>query len=127
MAEFKRKQGEKARKDGKTAEIKAAIFLSLKGYRILEKNFRPPRGSGAGEIDLIALKSDVLVFVEVKLRKNKTDAAESVSYSVRQRRIRGALYFLSLHPEFENFEKRFDVILMTPFSLPEHIKNAFQV
>ena len=79
MAEFKRKQGEKARKDGKSAEIKAAIFLSLKGYRILEKNFRPPRGSGAGEIDLIAIKSDVLVFVEVKLRKSKTDAAEAVS------------------------------------------------
>ncbi len=127
MTEFKKEKGTKARKDGRNAEEKAALFLRLKGYRIIEKNFRPPRGSGAGEIDLIAAKSGVLIFIEVKFRRSKEEAAESVSRNVQNRRIRGAEFFLSQHPEFENFEKRFDVILMAPFSLPEHIKNAFSL
>lgn len=125
MRDFKRRTGEKARTDGLKAENGAVLFLRLKGYKIVERNFKPPRGSGAGEIDIIAFKRGVLAFIEVKMRRSKQEAAEAVSLHVQERRIRGAEYFLSLHPEYENHEKRFDVILMTPKSIPEHIQNAF--
>ena len=121
----KQETGKKARKEGYRAEDKAVLFLRLKGYRILERNFKPPRGSGAGEIDIIATKRNTLVFIEVKYRVSQDIAAESVSPAVQARRIKGAEYFLSLHPEYAQSEMRFDAVLLAPNCLPRHIENAW--
>ena len=51
---------------GQKGENRAAAYLRLRGYRVLERNYRVPQG----EIDLIARKGDALVFVEVKARKD---------------------------------------------------------
>ena len=118
-------KGRQSHNRGHFAETKAALFLRLKGYGIVERNFKPPRGTGAGEIDLIAKKGKVLVFVEVKLRQTETAAAESLSSAVRDRRVKGAEYYLMLHPEMADSDIRFDVVLMTPHGLPKHIPNAF--
>ena len=101
------------------------MFLRLKGYKILERNFKPPRGIGAGEIDIIAEKKGVIAFIEVKYRATLSDAAESVNHHVRIRRIKGAEYFLMTRPELAEKEMRFDVILISPKHFPEHIQNAF--
>ena len=101
------------------------MFLRLKGYRILERNFKPPRGSGAGELDIIAFKNGTLVFVEVKRRRTTDEAAETISETVKKRRIRGAEYFLTLHPEFAACDIRFDAMLTAPFKMPQHIENAW--
>ena len=53
------------RKVGKEGEEIAARFLLDKGYKILERNYH----TRFGEIDLIAVKNDVLTFVEVKLKQ----------------------------------------------------------
>ena len=121
----KRKTGKKARDSGYKAETAAAWFLRLKGYRILERNFKPPRGSGAGEIDIIAAKGGTIAFIEVKRRATQTAAAESVNARVRSRRVRGAEYYLATHPDLAEKELRFDVVLISPDHLPEHIQNAF--
>lgn len=121
----KQQTGKKAREDGYKAEGFAALFLRLKGYKILERNFKPPRGSGAGEIDIIACKHGILVFVEVKRRSTLDTAAETVNPTVQARRIRGAEYFLMTHPDWNGKEMRFDVVLIAPGKLPEHIQNAF--
>ena len=55
------------RKIGKDGEEIAAKFLLDKGYNILEKNYY----TRFGEIDLIASKNDILVFVEVKLKQTE--------------------------------------------------------
>src|ERR1700675_5052388 len=47
---------------GLSAENRAAAFLMAKGYRILAKRFRTPYG----EIDLVARKRNMIVFIEVK-------------------------------------------------------------
>lgn len=58
---------------GKKAEGYAARFLLQNGYRIIDRNFR----SKFGEIDIVALKQDFLVFVEVKARwSNKFGSPE---------------------------------------------------
>jgi putative endonuclease len=54
------------RATGKIGETLAASFLQLKGYQILERNWR----SGRVEIDLIARKGAVIHFVEVKTRRS---------------------------------------------------------
>lgn len=50
---------------GKWGEEKAGEYLKNKGYKILEKNFKRKWG----ELDIIAKKKKVLVFVEVKTIK----------------------------------------------------------
>src|ERR1700720_1874247 len=59
---------------GISAESRAAAFLIAKGYRILGRRWRSP----VGEIDIIARRRQLLVFVEVKARDNFEDAAWSV-------------------------------------------------
>ena len=51
---------------GQKAEAAAATYLTMRGYQIIEQNFRRPRC----EIDIIAKKDDTVYFVEVKYRKN---------------------------------------------------------
>lgn len=48
-------------------ELKAAEMLDSKGYQVLERNFRTPYG----EIDLVALKDECLLFIEVKTRSSQ--------------------------------------------------------
>lgn len=50
---------------GRKAEAAAATYLEMRGYKILEQNFRRPRL----EIDIIAQKDDTVYFVEVKYRR----------------------------------------------------------
>ena len=56
---------------GLSAESRAAAYLMAKGYRILAKRFRSPYG----EIDLVARKRSLLVFIEVKARASLADVA----------------------------------------------------
>ena len=51
---------------GKKAEIAASVYLEMRGFKILERNWRRPRC----EIDIIATKDDIVHFVEVKYRFN---------------------------------------------------------
>lgn len=125
MIPNKSDKGKKARDDGYKAEDKAVLFLRLKGYKIIARNFKPPRGIGAGEIDIIAQKKDVIAFIEVKYRPDPSTAAEAVTPIVQSRRIKGAQYFLMTRPELNDKEIRFDVILISPKHFPEHIQNAF--
>ena len=63
--------------------------------------------------------------MEVKYRSDTETAAESVSAYVQERRIKGAEYYLMKHPELAEHEMRFDVVLMAPKQMPQHIPNAF--
>jgi putative endonuclease len=64
-----------AEKRGRTGETLAALYLRLKGYRILARRVRTP----VGEIDLIAEKSGVIAFVEVKARTQADTALSAVT------------------------------------------------
>ena len=78
---------------GYKAEEKALSFLEEHGLILVERNFR----CRFGEINLIMRDNDVLVFVEVRKRKNSTfgGAAASVSYAKQQRLVRTARFYLS--------------------------------
>ncbi len=106
---------------GLSAESRAAAFLIAKGYRILARRFRTP----VGEIDIIARRRDVLVFVEVKARDNFDEAAESIGKRQQSRIIGAAQMWLATHPEDVMRDMRFDAILVIPGRLPRHLPAAF--
>ena len=113
---------------GAFGERKAANYLRLHGYRIIETNCRYRQG----EIDIIAKRRDYIVFVEVKLRKNNTygEAREFVTPAKQQRVIMAAQLWLQTHET--ELQPRFDVIevyapdgVNSKKVMINHIENAF--
>jgi putative endonuclease len=106
---------------GLSAETRAAAFLLAKGYRIVARRWRSP----VGEIDLVARRGRVLVFVEVKARVRLDDAAEAVTPRQQRRITAAAAAWLASHPRDVNRDIRFDVVLVAPWRIPRHITAAF--
>ncbi len=111
---------------GQWAEHLGALYLICKGYHILARHYVVGRGTHAGEIDLIARRGRVIVFVEVKARRTYDNAAHALMQQQQQRIYRSAEAFLQQHPQYHNLTYRFDVILMVPWSWPRHITNAWR-
>ena len=108
------------RKIGSEYENAVAKALENRGYRVIERNFR----CRIGEIDLIALYDRYLVFVEVKYRKDERKGwpQEAVDWHKQQVISRVADYYMFHHPEYHNYQIRFDVaaVLGTKWKLYEH-------
>jgi putative endonuclease len=112
----------KAYRSGRSAEWLAAWWLRLKGYRIVAAGFKTP----VGEIDLIARRGRTLVFVEVKVRPSKGQAADAITARQQARIARAAGWFLSARPDFAAFTCRFDAVLMVSRHLPTHVVGAWE-
>lgn len=113
---------------GAFGEKKAANYLRLHGYRIIDTNCRYRQG----EIDIIAQNRGYIVFVEVKLRRNSLygEAREFVTPAKQQRVIAAAQLWLQQHETDK--QPRFDVIeIYAPEGINSrritinHIENAF--
>ena len=94
---------------GKLAEELAARFLQKRGLLVVARNFRC-RG---GAIDLVCRDGKVLVFVEVRLRRNATygGAGASITASKQRRIILAAQHYLAAHAKADS-DCRFDCILL---------------
>jgi putative endonuclease len=108
---------------GRRAERLAAWWLRLKGFRVLATRWRSP----VGEVDLIARRGDLVVFVEVKRRATPDAAASSVTPAQRERVARAAEHFLARHREHAGAELRFDAVLVAPWSPPRHVPDAWRL
>jgi putative endonuclease len=106
---------------GLSAESRAAMFLIAKGYRIAARRWKTP----VSEIDIVARRRRALVFVEVKAREHADEAAEAVTARTKRRIVAAAELWLARHPDDTQRDIRFDVILVTPGRMPQHIANAF--
>lgn len=106
---------------GKKYERAAAKFLKNLGYKIVEQNYRL---LPFGEIDIIAKDKKILVFVEVKFRKNKSygDPGEFVNESKQLKITKTALFYIKKNNVKSDI--RFDVVSICNDEI-EHIKNAF--
>ena len=91
---------------GKWGEDLAAKYLEEKGYTIVERDWK----SGRRDIDIIALDDDVVVFVEVKTRRNRLygEPEESVDYH----KLQNLQQAISHYVKFKHIrqEIRFDII-----------------
>jgi putative endonuclease len=93
-----------------------------KGYRILARRFRSP----VGEVDIVARRSRLLIFVEVKARARLDDAAEAVLPRQQRRIAAAAAVWLADNPDDGGSDIRFDVVLVAPGRIPRHIPAAFE-
>ena len=107
---------------GISAESRAAALLVAKGFRIIARRWKSP----VGEIDIVARRRTLLLFVEVKARNNLDDAAESVSPRQRQRIAAAAEAWLATYPDASIKDIRFDAMLVAPGKMPRHIMGAFE-
>ena len=109
-----------AERRGRRAEWIAANWLRLRGYEVLAMRQR----TGAGEIDIVAKRGATLVFVEVKRRATFEEAAWSVTPAAQKRLARAgrALAGRYLRP---GEAWRFDMVLIRPWRLPQHVPGAW--
>ena len=96
------------REKGKAYEEQAACYLTEHGFALLEKNFRCRQG----EVDLIGLHEDCLVFVEVKYRSSPLSGRpEEAVGSLKQSRICMASdYYRLMHQVEVSRQIRYDVV-----------------
>ncbi len=108
---------------GREGQALAADMLRSAGYRIIIENYRHGM---LGEIDIIAEKESLCVFVEVKLRINpRYDTFSSINGSKIAHIKRTAQIFLVRHPEISAKSCRFDLISIVNGSLEWH-KDIFR-
>ncbi len=112
---------------GRRAETFAALWLNLKGYRILVRRFR----ASGGEIDLIAATPmlgapRLIAFVEVKQRASAAQFADAISAQQRRRIEAAAMQFVQRHPDCAHAALRFDAVFVRPAALPRHIKDLWR-
>lgn len=107
---------------GVKAEKMAVGYLRLKGYKILSERYK----TSYGEIDIIAQRKNVIAFIEVKARKTKEQALESITPKMRKRISDSALHYISHHNDTD-MDYRFDVISVTPPFTIHHLENAWML
>ncbi len=112
---------------GRMGEDVAAKILKGVGYRIIDRNYRC-RG---GEVDIVALDDETVVFVEVKTRSSEEYGPPQLAVDKRKQRqlARAAMTYLK-EKKLLRWPARFDVvgIVVSGESRDiEHIKNAFDV
>lgn len=109
---------------GKRSEIIAADYLKEKGYKILEVNYK----NKVGEIDVIALDKDYIVFVEVKARLSQKfgHPFEAIDERKQQKIHAVASIYLMKNKKYGK-KCRFDAISILGLENPEitHIVDAF--
>ncbi len=113
------------RKIGNTAEEIVSNYLKTQGYEVIEKNFTI-RG---GEIDIIALEANSLVFIEVKYRTSDRfgEGIEQLTWGKCRRIKRASLHFLQKNRPQNIKNIRYDFISLTKKDSKlklQHFKNV---
>ena len=116
----------KSQRQGRWAEAAAVLRLRLAGWGILGRHVVSGRGSGAGEVDIVARRGTVVAFVEVKFRPSLAEAAGAISPRQQGRISRAARHFLATRPDLAGCAARFDAVLVAPWRLPRHLADAWR-
>ncbi len=113
---------------GRRAEQDACDYLERRGLRLVERNY----ACAHGEIDLVMLDRDTLVFVEVRYRRSRRygGGAESIDWRKQDKLSATAAHYLQAHPKAARRPCRFDVIALSGENNGgthiDWISNAFQ-
>jgi putative endonuclease len=110
----------RAEQRGRRSETFAAWYLRLKGWRILARRVKTPRG----EVDLVARRGRTVAFVEVKWRRTAAELDLSID-EYRLRRVAAAAEAIASRYARAGDDQRIDVLLLAPGRFPRHIVNAW--
>lgn len=108
---------------GRRGEWLAVAFLTLKGYRLLQRRF----GGKGGEIDMIMARGDDIVFVEVKARASLDDAASAITADKRRLMEARIRQWLARNPWAMQRNLRADAVFVAPWRLPRHVPGVFEL
>lgn len=119
---MRRQRGQRAYLSGISAEDQAVRAYERRGARVLARRHR----NAAGEIDIILLEEGILVFVEVKKRKNRMELAESITERQWQRLGLAATHYMMTYTSETGAVRgcRFDAVLIGADGKFEIIENA---
>ena len=106
---------------GIISEFIAIIILLFKGYKILHHRYK----NKSGEIDIIAKKFNIIIFIEVKSRKNKIFLTDLLDNKQITRIKNCAEIFIVKNQSYLNFKIRYDLITFNKNFLARHFKNFF--
>lgn len=106
---------------GRRGENLAAWYLRLKGWRILARRVKTPRG----EIDLIARRGATVAFIEVKWRQRGQELGHAVD-PYRLRRVAAAAEAVAHRYAGGATVQQIDVLLLAPRRWPIHMSNVGQ-
>jgi putative endonuclease len=115
-------RGARAWTRGAAAEQVACDALSAEGWEVLARRLR----TGAGEIDIVARRGDLVAFVEVKARPSLAGAAWALTPRQQRRIMEAAAAALAQHPEWHAGSLRFDVFLVDEAGRVRRIANALR-
>ena len=107
---------------GKWSEGIAALWLSLRLYRIIARRKMTP----FGEVDLVAISGKTLVLVEVKLRQNLNLALDAVAPHQQQRLIRAADWLQGHYRRYGCENWRIDLVALSRWRWPVQIVDVFR-
>ena len=109
-------------KKGIFSEIVACAYLMLHGFRLVQRRYTTGRHTGRAEIDIIAKRGKLLVFVEVKKRKTIELGFNAITWA-QIKRLRAAAETYLLQKRWMG-DARFDVIIIHGWHI-KWIKQAF--
>jgi len=107
---------------GHIAEYLCIILLLGKGYSILARRYR----NTSGEIDIIAARGSLIVFIEVKARADRAAALLSVTPVKQQRVLRAASGYIASNAKYAHHGLRFDMMVVTSLLRIYHLKDAWR-
>lgn len=110
----------RAEREGRRAELLAAWYMRLQGWRVLEKRMKTARG----EIDLVLRRRRTLCLLEVKWRAQKQDRDLAID-GWRLRRVADAAPLAAVRHARPGDSVRIDVLLLSPGCWPRHLVNAW--
>jgi putative endonuclease len=108
--------------EGRKGEAAAAEYLEAAGCTVIARNYRSRRG----EVDLVALEGESILFVEVKTWRSLGMEDIGLALDVRKqgRIIETAKFFLSQNREYNGRRVRFDLVFIGPEGI-RHLASAF--
>ena len=111
---------QQAEKFGRWGERRAAWWLRLKGWRILDQRVK----LRVGEIDLVARRGQTTAFIEVKTRSTAA-ALDMAIDEYRLRRVAAAVNAISHRYARPGDDIQIDIILIAPRTWPRHLTNVW--
>jgi putative endonuclease len=108
---------------GREGESEIAEILRAEGWSVIARNFRSSRG----EIDLIAVRGDEIIFVEVKRwhRYDESELFRAINGQKIRKIIETSKLFLSKYRQYSGKRIRYDVMFLSSDSSPRRYEGAF--
>jgi putative endonuclease len=108
---------------GQRAEWVAVLALMFKGFWPIALRY----GGKGGEIDLIARRGQLIIFVEVKARATYLAGLEAVSAEKQRLMSRTVQRWLGANPWANTTVLRADLVIVVPWRWPRHVPHAFEM